>query len=419
VSRAAAALEQARARLTRARPRESARLGALAAVGLATTQAFLPPDAALLEYVVGERFAVLFVVRRDRFSVHRLAEPARIGAAVERLAGLLELPSLVGATLFRARAAEAYDLLVRPAAADLAGATTLVVSPDGPLQRLPFGVLVESAASGSSYRDLAYLARRFAVMRVPSASAAVELGRRPAAERARALSVVAFGGPTLPGATAEPAGQRSVFELGAGTLAPLPGAADEARRLAKLLPGSRALVGAEASEERVKGLAEVRSARLLHFAAHGLPSERRPELSALVLAPSAGEDGLLQAWEVVDLGLTSDLVVLSACRSALGRQLSGEGFLGLTQAFLEAGTRGVVASLWPVADRSTADLMASFYRRLARGVAPATALAEAQRELLGRGGLDAHPARWAPFVLVGGGVQPPRPDEPRDGATAR
>lgn len=418
VARAAAALEEARARLARARPREAARLDGRATADLAATQAFLGPDTALLEYVVAERFAVLFVVRHDRLSVHRLASPGQINAAVERLTSLLEQPSRLGAALFRARAAEAYDLLVRPAAGDLAGASTLLVSPDGRLQRLPFGVLVENGARGSSYRDLAYLARRVALARVPSASAALELVRRPAADRRGQPALVAFGDPVLPGASARPSVLRSVFELGAGTLAPLPGAADEARRLARLVPGSRALVGTEASEERVKTLAAVRTARLLHFAAHGLASERRPELSSLVLAPSAGEDGLLQAWEIVDLGLSADLVVLSACRSALGRELSGEGFLGLTQAFLEAGAGGVVASLWPVADRSTADLMASFYGRLARGAEPAAALAEAQRELLARGGLDAHPARWAPFVLVGGGAHPTTV-EPRHAAAAR
>jgi CHAT domain-containing protein len=178
---------------------------------------------------------------------------------------------------------------------------------------------------------------------------------------------------------------------------------DEVVAIAGLLkapPGSL-LIGTQASEAAVKRASEageLARARFVHFATHGVlagPGRRQP---ALVLAPGGGEDGFLELDEVTGLKLNADLVVLSACRSGQGRLDRAEGITGLARAFLYAGSRGVVCSLWQVDDRQTARLMAAMYRELNKGRPAADALRAAQRELIDR---RVAPLYWAPFVLIG------------------
>ncbi len=165
----------------------------------------------------------------------------------------------------------------------------------------------------------------------------------------------------------------------------LPYSRSEVERIAGLHPGALVYLGEEATEEHAKS---IRDARILHFATHGYTDDRTPLDSALVLTIpeelSPGHDnGLLQVWEIFEgVRLGADLVVLSACESALGRELSGEGLIGLTRAFQYAGARSVVASLWSVADQVTAELMARFHRHLASGLAKDQALRAAQLELI-------------------------------------
>jgi CHAT domain-containing protein len=153
---------------------------------------------------------------------------------------------------------------------------------------------------------------------------------------------------------------------------------------------------------------------VLHLAAHGCLDERFPLNSALALTPPVAtpppgsaegrDNGLLQAWEIFEgLRLDADLVVLSACDSALGREVAGEGLLGLTRAFQYAGARSVVASLWQVPDAATADLMVAFHRHLRQGRSQGEALAAAQAELAaGAAGPEAEaPYFWAGFQLFG------------------
>src|SRR4029453_2777982 len=103
---------------------------------------------------------------------------------------------------------------------------------------------------------------------------------------------------------------------------------------------------------------------IIHFATHGLVHDSRPSRSGLLLSPGAGDDGLLQSAEIYGLGLQSDLVVLSACQNALGREITGEGIVGLTRAFFFAGSRAVVAALWNLNDRFAADFVARFYAEI-------------------------------------------------------
>ena len=182
-------------------------------------------------------------------------------------------------------------------------------------------------------------------------------------------------------------------------------------RIGALFPTSSSWFEDEAGEGRLKQ--EARNYRFLHLATHGLVDDQLPMSSGLLLSADDGEDGLLQAHEVLGLELEADLVTLSACRSGRGRLQRGEGVVGLSRAFLTAGASAVVVSQWDIDDRSTPQLMEHFYRYVAAGLPAPEALVKARRHLFGQQGTTrlvlrerpvayAHPRFWASFVLSGG-----------------
>jgi len=224
--------------------------------------------------------------------------------------------------------------------------------------------------------------------------------RSPPADGPDRLALLAFGDPRYAGEDAS--GDAEDWMLArAGRLVPLPATRTEVESIAALEPErSRVYLGAEATEARAK--AEMPRARRLHFACHGLLDRRHPLDSALALSPGGTDDnGLLQAWEVIErVRLDADLVTLSACETGLGRDMGGEGLVGLVRAFQYAGARAVLASLWEVSDRSTALLMQRFYTGLRRGLTKDEALRAAQTEVRGQAA-HAHPYHWAAFQLSG------------------
>jgi len=357
---------------------------------------------ALLEYSVGDSSTSLWVVTR-RAARHLVLPPrATLRARAEIFRRGLGDPT--GAerrsTLNASRAL--YRALIEPAEGDLAGVSHLIVSADDALALIPFeallsrDVVAEYAVPGPG----SYLLERFTVSYVPSATVLAAL--RPAST---ARVVVALGDPRFgadPDAVAGPA------------LAPLPNTAAEVASL-RALAGSRrfvALTGSDATRARLLALPELPEAGLLHLATHGLADENEPGRSGLWLAPDASPasapgppagPGFLAVDDILGLSLHSELVTLSACETGLGRLERGEGVLGLTRAFLVAGARSVVVSLWRVNDRSTARLMEGFYQGLLqRGLAREAALAEAKRALLAASETRS-PYYWAPFVMVGEG----------------
>jgi CHAT domain-containing protein len=180
----------------------------------------------------------------------------------------------------------------------------------------------------------------------------------------------------------------------------IPFSASEAQAIERYAGnGSRIYTGVEASENRIKN-EQLDRFRVLHFATHGLISQRMPGRSALVLTPGDAEDGFLQVREIYHLKLQSDLVVLSACQTARGQVLGGDGVRGLAQAFLHAGARSVLASLWDVNDQRTALFMETFYRHLADQKSKAEALRATKLELVQNDATSA-PRYWAAFILIG------------------
>jgi len=382
---------------------------------LAGIQALLDDDTALVEYALGEPSHV-FVVTRTGLLARRIASDREIRPHVQRLRLALRQPGRLGRSTYLRAARRLHEWVIAPVAPALEGKRRLLIAPDGPLDYVPFEALLTAAAAPTVPDDqLPYLLRRWAVSYLPSATALAGLRerRRGLAAENGGKALVVFADPALPalargGQTAADSGEdvlRGILdEVGLTALRPLPDARREAEGLARLFPPADVslFLDAAANEENLKHSADVASARTLHFATHALVSARRPARSALVLSRARGskEDGLLQAFELPELNLRADMVVLSACETGLGREVRGEGIVGLTRAFLHAGAASVTASLWQVADRSTADLMLAFYGHLARSTAKSEALRQAKLEMIA-GQRFAHPFYWAPFVLSG------------------
>ena len=195
----------------------------------------------------------------------------------------------------------------------------------------------------------------------------------------------------------------------------------EAEQILSLVPGEQRLGALGFDARRALALdPAVARYRILHFATHGLLNSTHPELSGLVLSlvDSRGEaqNGFLRLQDVYQMRIDADLVVLSACQTALGKPVQGEGLVGLTRGFIHAGARQVLSSLWKVPDRATSELMKEVYRAmLVEGQPPGEALRTAQRKLLRTRPFDG-PESWAAFVLQGDWQAPP----PRsDGARSR
>jgi CHAT domain-containing protein len=290
-------------------------------------------------------------------------------------------------------------LLIRPAEGRIAKAQRILVSPDGPLHTLPFAALL---------RGNRYLIEWKPIHSVLSATVYAGIQRsRPTRRNLREERLAAFGDPHYPRLRPNVATDpevRGILQRG-WALRPLPSARKEVKAIAALFPEGHAYLGRAATEERAKALGS--DTRLIHFACHGLLDERFPLNSALALTlpehPSEGQDnGLLQAWEIFEnMHLDADLVTLSACDTALGKEMGGEGLVGLTRAFQFAGARSVLASLWGVADYTTARFMERFYRYLRNGKSKDEALRAAQIDQIRQKGGSSHPFFWAAFELNG------------------
>jgi predicted negative regulator of RcsB-dependent stress response len=259
------------------------------------------------------------------------------------------------------------------------------------------------------------LLRRSQVVNLPSASAGVMLAAVP--ERAGAAEVAVFADPVFRADDPRVQGRSQAPSTGKmaslpreltrdGRLERLPFTRQEARAI-QALAGSAGRVALDFDASREAALGErLSSYRVVHFATHGLLNASRPELSGIVLSlvDSNGrpQDGFLTALDTFNLRLDADLVVLSGCRTALGKDVRSEGIVGLTRGFMYAGARGVLATLWPVDDLATSELMRVFYEGLLgpRRLSPPAALREAQAHVRSRRAWSS-PYYWAAFQLQG------------------
>ncbi len=363
----------------------------------------LDEDTTLLEYWLGEEHSYVWVVTSSSLAAYELPKRDQVEKVARRAYAQLKSPGgAVDATKSLSR------MLLWPVAGQVKGKHLVIVA-DGVLQYIPFGALPLS--------DGTPVVSRFAVAYQPSASTLAVIRneqktRQSPPNRVAVLADPVYGkrDPRTSGIriAMRPSGEltRSVKESGLLELNRLPGTQTEAAILRQLTGGEGFLeaVGFDANRETVFN-SDLDSYRILHFATHGLLNSVHPELSGLVLSlvdrEGRPQDGFLQAHEIYQLKLRADLAVLSACQTALGKEIRGKGLIGLTRAFMAAGVPRVVASLWSVPDAATAELIRRFYRGILKdGLPAAAALRQAQAALRKEKRWSA-PYFWAGFILQG------------------
>ena len=335
----------------------------------------LRSDDAFVEYLVSDSGSVAFIVLRDTLAIVDLGiarkDLARLAAFAR---GTVESPRSPADSLWRGPFRRLYRHLIEPLEDSglLARAARLVMVPHAELHYLPFAALLG---------DRGPLIQRYEIVTTPSATVWLALGER----------------------SSRPAGD-GVLAVAPRTDA-LPGSEREVQAVARLAgPNVQTLMSTQATEA-----AFVRAAagkRVLHLATYGVLNKHNPLFSFVEFAPDGAQDGRLEVHEVFDLTLNADLVVLSACQTGLGSgRLAdvppGDDWVSLTRAFLHAGARSVVATLWTVDDRATAALMEEFHKAYGRSGEPGSALAGAQRTLLANPA-TAHPFYWAGIVVTEG-----------------
>jgi CHAT domain-containing protein/Tfp pilus assembly protein PilF len=400
----------------------------------------LDTDTLLLEYSLGDERSYLWAATPTEIKSYELPKRAEIEAAAEQFYKLLALPPEQAASVAlkgrgpgaeaerQARAqvaraaAQLSRMLLRPVAS-LLGKKRLLVVANGALQSVPFAALPSPTSNAGVAATP--LVVEHEIVNLPSASTLAVLRqetreRKPAPKTLAVLADPVFESSDVrfkaraeqtAGGKAEPRARTDRWRgLGLARLSfrRLPGTRDEAEAIVKFVPPTlaRAALGFAANRALVDS-GELGQYRYVHFATHGgLFDRQHPELASLVLSlfdeqGTAQEDGFLLAPEIFNLKLNADVVVLSACETGLGKDVRGEGLVGLTRGFMYAGAPRVVVSLWNVDDAATAELMTRFYRgMLVEKLRPAQALQRAQVSMWQEKHYSA-PFYWAAFTLQG------------------
>jgi CHAT domain-containing protein len=367
-------------------------------VPLKTLQGSLESNQMLLEYVLGETQSYcLRITRTDASVVVLLGGRKRIEELVDDY-----LSAVKSRQTDSKSAGDLFSLLLDPVNGQRQ--TKLIVVPDGKLNILPFDALRNSEGK--------YLLESHVVTYAPSATVLYLLRSHRASEGPTrnflGVGGVAYSSPVQDGNSSSAANASNVadfFGVNAVRFPDLPGSTQEVVEASAIIRGSsQLLLNRDATEAAFKAL-PLGNFRIIHLAVHGIANASFPDRAALVLgtSPNSGEDGLVQVREIRGLSLHSELVVLSACDTGSGRLLGQEGIASLERAFLLAGARSVIATLWPADDTFTIALMKRMYQHLADGDDKGAALRQAKLDLLKEFGNQALPVYWAGFTLVGDG----------------
>lgn len=334
----------------------------------------------LVSYFIAENSGRLytFVVTPNRFRVYHSTLPS----GFDKLArGFNNSIYYEAPEVFVPVAQRLSRLLLR----GVPNAKEIIIVPSGRLATLPFeALLVGRQRHTNSFEGQSYLIQRSAISYAFSAGLMLQKSSQKSATAKNIFLCAPINFPPK------------------DHLDDLPGTLAEVKTISGFF-GKDAFVatGKEANETAVKS-GDLAAYRYLHFATHGIVDERAPELSRIFLQESGSEDGNVFSGEIFNLKLNADLAVLSACQTGLGKYSKGEGVIGLSRALVYAGARSIIVSYWSVADESTAQLMAEFYRVLLQqpGVNPRLALQQAKGKLVS-GKTYSAPYFWAPFVLIG------------------
>ena len=400
-------------------------------------QQLLDKDTLLLEYALGEERSYLWALTATSVNSFELPKRSEIEAVAQQLYKLITTRKNRDLDAQKETATVLSRMLLKPVATQLGRKRLLIVS-DAALHYIPFAALPDPVEpnsrqlagrpSKSKYQPLVV---NHEIVTLPSASV-LAIGRQTRADRKSAAKTVAiFADPVFaaddprikPAAGTERVAaspqvradnkedvrsdvERSARELGLDAFQRLRFTRDEAEAIARQVPSKDFLLALDFDASRPKALSEqLGQYRIIHFATHGLVNNEHPELSGIVLSlvDSSGQpqNGFVRLHDVYNLKLPTELVVLSGCRSALGKEVKGEGLIGLTRGFMYAGAERVMVSLWSVSDEGTAELMKKFYQgMLGRGLRPAAALREAQVAMWKRDWWEA-PYYWSGFVIQG------------------
>jgi CHAT domain-containing protein/Tfp pilus assembly protein PilF len=402
-------------------------------------QQLLDPETVLLEYVLGKERSYLWTV--DQNSIKAFALPSRneIEQEARQLYQLLSTHDTRTLQSESQREAKLNDaaltlsrIVLGPAMSGLRGKRLLIVS-EGALQYIPFGILPDPSNEAAEIDQPVPLLARYEIVNLPSATILAEL-RRQEQHRQQPPKMVAVladpvfdvGDERVRTGVAHPLEHpsslsptnsiserltRSVGDVrgSAGTrvyLPRLPFTRREAQAILQVTPPGLALEALDFEASRMKAVSrQLAQYRFVHIATHGLLDSEHPELSGLVLSlvdrQGKSQDGFLGLEDIYNLDLPVDLVVLSACETGLGKEISGEGLIGLTRGFMYAGASRVIATTWTADDAATADLMAGFYKALEReGLSPAAALRQAQLQMWKQKRWH-DPYYWAGFQIQG------------------
>jgi CHAT domain-containing protein len=404
----------------------------------------LDDDTTLLEYSLGEERSYLFVVSSDEFFVYTLPDRDEIEDLARQTYALITRPpgKRSDAERYWNTASRLSEIILGPAMAQIKDKRLIVVA-DGALRYVPFGALPKSV--GHEARPVPMIADREIII-LPSASALAVL-RNETRNRPRPSKTLAVFAdpvfsdrdsrldPSTPGSTvarteddrggdalssSQDLAEGSIHSGTAGRqlasiesvrgsgaeLGRLPLTANEADQITRVVPDGDFLkrIGFDASREAALD-PELRNYRIIHFATHARFNETEPGLSGLIFSQLDDEararDGFVRLHDIYDLRLPAELVVLSACDTALGKEIEGEGIVGIVRGFMYAGSKRVVASFWQVADAATSELMNQFYvEMLTNGLVPSDALRRAQLYIK-RQPKWHHPFYWAAFSLQG------------------
>lgn len=397
----------------------------------------LDKDSVLLEYALGDERSYLWVVSSDSFSSYELPARATLEEAALDVYKMLIARQVVGKidSAYQANV-EASDALYFDKALKLSqtllgrvigqlGTKRLLVVTDGMLQYIPLDALPAPPANAvDGVKDLPPLIAMHEIVMLPSLSTLAAIRQENSKSRSGDRIVAVLADPvfsrdddrvqsrnstrTMASVFGDSPATRGLRDMEALDRSPvrLAHAAEEAKAIVAVAPRGTAMLaqGFDATRETAMS-SLIGEYRIVHFAAHGFVNKDHPELSGIVLSmvDRSGNrtNGFVSVRDIYDLNLSADLVVLSACDTALGKDIKGEGLVGLTHGFLASGSKSVVASLWKVDDRATAVLMSDFYRSMLQdGLSPAAALRSAKERVRREKAWQA-PYFWAGFVLQG------------------
>ena len=393
-------------------------------------QRLLDDDTLLVEYALGDDQSYVWLVTRTSFASYELAPRGEIETAARKLyASVASRQMVYGETTVAKATREAKadaeiptatavlsKLILGPLTGKLQQKKLLFVA-DGALQYIPFALLHDPDSRN-------FLVAAHEIINAPSASTLAVLQKQAAKRKPAANAVAVLADPVFESDDprisrnsnyvngAKPATEVRQALRDAGItpdglhIPRLFASATEADGIMAVAPWGSGLkaVGFGANRERVLG-SELSAYRIIHFATHGIINNERPELSGIVLSlfdsEGRSQNGFLRLRDIYNLHLPADLVVLSACSTGLGKEVRGEGLIGLTRGFIYAGASGVIASLWKVDDDATAELMTHFYEALfTKGMSPPAALRNAQLALSQNKRWQS-PYYWAGFVIQG------------------